>query len=465
MAMARSYLQYLRRTGVTVVAAAALAYPAQAGLAGVQHSAVPHAVRAAPASGTPSFPAVTKDPEQIRKLVQCRATMYAVGKFYYVDQNGRRYIRHNAFSFRARAPFTITSWSPDINGEVNSIAFNNGNCRDAYLGGDFTRIGSAAAHNIAEVSTVGTGRLVRAFKHDASARVETLASYQDHVLVGGFFGKINGSRNRYLASLNAKTGKDDGLLRLRISGSYRYPGVVANSTRVYNQQVSHSGRLDLVEGDFTSAGGRRRLQMFMVNLASRPHATVTGWTSPEFDGSKGNINVKGGYPYQCFDTEPFYIRSAAWSPDDSTIYTASTGFHPWNVPHLPLRGLCDAAAAFPARHRSVLHKWVNYDGCYSLYSAAADRATAYFAGHELWSQSPDGCKQALDPHRIYAPGMEGLSPSSGRLIFNPTRSRGIGADYMLVTAAGLWIASDNLDGAQSCAHVGGHAGLCFLPYK
>ena len=45
-----------------------------------------------------------------------------------------------------------------------------------------------------------------------------------------------------------------------------------------------------------------------------PTATVTGWTSPEFDGSKGNINVKGGYYYQCLDTEPFYIRSAAWSP-------------------------------------------------------------------------------------------------------------------------------------------------------
>ena len=39
--------------------------------------------------------------------------------------------------------------------------------------------------------------------------------------------------------------------------------------------------------------------------------------------------------------------------------------------------------------------------------------------------------------------MEGLSPATGLLTFNPTRARGQGADDMLVTSAGLWIASDN----------------------
>jgi len=38
------------------------------------------------------------------------------------------------------------------------------------------------------------------------------------------------------------------------------------------------------------------------------------------------------------------------------------------------------------------------------------------------------------------------------------------ADDMLVTGAGLWIASDNLDGTDRCGGVGGHAGICFLPY-
>ena len=60
--------------------------------------------------------------------------------------------------------------------------------------------------------------------------------------------------------------------------------MVSNPTRVYNQQLSHSGTLDLVEGDFTSVGGQPRQQIFMLNVGG-PTATVTGWTSPEWDGS------------------------------------------------------------------------------------------------------------------------------------------------------------------------------------
>ena len=36
---------------------------------------------------------------------------------------------------------------------------------------------------------------------------------------------------------------------------------------------------------------------------------------------------------------------------------------------------------------------------------------------------------------------------------------------MLITSAGLWIASDNFDGSSRCGGVYGHAGICFLPYS
>src|SRR5579863_1334181 len=199
-----------------------------------------------PLTGTPHFPVKTKTTEQVRQLVQCGGTMYAVGGFSTVLQGGRTYTRSNAFSFRASPPFTMAGWNPDVNGEVNSIAFVAGDCRDAYLGGSFTKVGRAAAQNIAEVSTAGTGGLIKQFGHDAGGPVETLAAYRQHILAGGFFIEINGSAaDPYLASLNDRTGKDDGLLRLHISGHYSYPGVAPNATRVYNQQISHSGTLDL----------------------------------------------------------------------------------------------------------------------------------------------------------------------------------------------------------------------------
>jgi len=63
---------------------------------------------------------------------------------------------------------------------------------------------------------------------------------------------------------------------------------------------------------------------------------VSTWYSNEFNAF-------------CSDKHPFYVKSAAWSADQSTVYLADTGKAPegWNG-SFPLTGLCDAVAAFPA---------------------------------------------------------------------------------------------------------------------
>ena len=129
-----------------------------------------------------------------------------------------------------------------------------------------------------------------------------------------------------------------------------------------------------------------------------------------------------------------------------------------------------SAAAFPATQQSVLHLWINYTGCDSLYAAAADANAAYFAGHQRYSMNPKGCN-FLGAGAYNAPGIEGLSPASGALFVNPAgtagyyrRDRGLGADDLLVTTAGLWIASDNYAGSQMCGGVQNLSGICFLPY-
>jgi hypothetical protein len=242
-------------------------------------------VSATPASGTPQL-AATGTTEQARQQVQCGQTMYAVGSFTLIRRYSTTYARNNIFSFSAAAPYGVTSWNPNVNGVVNTIAFNGTNCSTTYIGGKFTMVHGTPATNIAAI------------------------------------------RN----------------------------------------------------GTF------------------------------------------------------------------------------------PFTGLCDVAAAFPASQAQVSATWINYTGCDSLYSTAADATTAYFGGHERWSQNPNGCNQP-GPGAISAPGMEGLSPNTGLLTFNPTRARGLGADDMLVTRAGLWIASDNLQGSDTCGGVGGHAGICLPPYS
>jgi hypothetical protein len=386
-----------------------------------------------PAAGTPAL-GKTHSIQDIRQIVRC----------------GTSYRRAGVFSFSAVPPYTLTGLDPEVNGEVDSIAFAGGNCSAAYIGGSFTSVHGTPATNLAEIST-STGAVVPAFGHDANGTVDTLAGYGNHLLAGGQFTQVNGSVHSYYASLNPVTGLDDGFVKLNVHGFV--PG--SDQPEVYNQQLSHGGTLELVEGNFTSAGGLPRQQIFMLNLATSP-ATVTGWTSPEFS-------------QHCQSYENFYVRTAAWAPDDSTVYVGDTGNYPagWNHT-FPLTGICDAVAAFPATQSAVSHRWVNYSGCDSYYSVAADTGAVYAAGHPRWADNASGCE---DPGTgaVQDYGLQGLHPGTGTAELRSGHARWTmsraNADSMLITRAGLWIASTNRYGADACNGVGGHAGLCLLPYR
>jgi hypothetical protein len=424
---------------------------AQAGTGGEQPP--PGVVSAMPVTNTPHLATTTPTTEQVRQLVLCGGIMYAVGTFSTIRKGSTSFARTDIFSFNATAPYTVTSWAPKVVGStstgetgtnaINSIAFANGNCSVAYIGGHFTSVNGTSVSNIAAIST-STGNVISTFAHSANGGVNTLAAAKGHLLVGGNFTSVNGANIPYMVSLNPSTGKSDGFLNLSIQGS-----------KVYNQQLSHGGTFDLVEGAVSSVGGLTRHQMFMLNVGGT-RATVTGWYSADFDTS-------------CVQT--FWARAAAWSPDDSSVYVATTGYHPPDVGnHGPQTGTCDVALAYPATQTSVSHKWINYTGCDSLYSVAADAKGAYFGGHERFSMNQQAC-DTLSSSGYDAPGMEGLDPATGNLYVNSantagyySRARGLGADDMLITSAGLWIASDNSNGSASCGGVAGLAGICLLPY-
>jgi hypothetical protein len=427
--------------------------------------AAPGPVSSTPVVGTPHFtPAGSSDPtEQIKQLVQCGSTMYAVGSFTQILSGSATPItRNNAFSFEASPPYTVTSWNPNLDGTVYTIGFNGNDCSHAYLGGSFTTVGGSAAKGIAEVDTK-SGALTAGFASSVTGTVETMVGWHGRLLVGGTFTSINGSgADKYFASLSPTTGKDDGYLALAISGSYSYTddggvAVSSNETHIVNQQLSPDGTKDLIEGDFTTIGGQLRQQIAMIDLVAG-HAKTDGWDATGFNAP-------------CAAVEPTYVRTATWSPDEQTVYVATTGYKPANGPGYvttqPRAGLCDSASAFPATPPTatgdVAPTWINYTGCDSLYSVAADANIVYVGGHERWADNPDGCDEA-GSGAVAAPGMVGLNVSDGSIAANPTRARGLGADDMLLTPAGLWIASDNFDGSDTCGTLSDHAGLCLLPY-
>jgi hypothetical protein len=441
-------------TGVGVLAAGLVlsapvfTAPALAASAG-SSAASTGPVSTTPASNTPHL-ATSKTEQNIRQIVQCGNTMFAVGHVWKVNQAGHTFNRDDVFSFSTKKPYTMTALNPDVVGQVNSIAFVNNNCSRAYIGGDFTSVDGTKAENIAEISTT-TGAMVPGFGHDANNEVDTLLGYKDHVLAGGHFTAINGTSRSYFVSLSPSNGKTTSFLNLNVKGR-----VYGMGSMVYNQQLSHSGTLDLVEGNFTSVGGQPRQQIFMLNLAGST-AKVTGWTSPQFSG-------------HCRSVEAFYVRSAAWSPGDSTIYVADTGDHALHRVQgsFPLTGLCDAAASFPATQKSVHSHWIEYTGCDSYYSVAAGNNDIYVGGHPRWADNTNGCNKE-GPGATADPGLQGLTASSGTVLtsggkasYHMSRAN---ADSMLFTSAGLWIASSNRYGSKWCQDSSSHSGICLLPHS
>jgi hypothetical protein len=412
--------------------------------------------------------------EQVRQLRHCGGDMYAVGLFSSIARQAT-YTRNNAFSFDEKTG-AITKWDPDINGQVNSIAFS-ADCSTAYLGGQFTRVNGASgptAKNIVAVSTK-TGAIEPGFAHKAQGKVDTLIRVGTHLVAGGSFTTINGSSQAYLVSLNPSTGLDDHYLTLAIAGHYEYTDAAGtpsapNGTRVFNFAISPDRTRLLAMGDFTSVAGQVRRQIFMIDLGSAS-GTLDTWYSREFDR-------------HCAVKHPYYLEDASWSPDLSKIFVVSTGYKPAGGPgfdpHSPRGGLCDSVAAFPATSTTGLahHLWINYTGCDSLYSTAADATTVYIGGHERYGSNPSGCDNFLahGATRITAPGMGGLTldgrfrTSSDPMVGRYMRGRGLGADDMLLTTAGLWIASDNAQNTNGCGQTStgamshGHSGICMLPY-
>jgi hypothetical protein len=379
--------------------------------------------------------------QNVQQLVQCGGTMYAVGTISAIGQGTNTYTRGNAFSFSATTG-AVTAWDPQVNGLVHSITLS-ADCSTAYLGGLFTSVRGGAAKNLAAVDTV-TGALKTSFAHSASAQVDTLQNTHGVILVGGKFTSINGASRSHFASLDLTTGAATTYANLAFTGTYPQ-----DTTAVYNSQVSHSGSKLLIEGVFTGIGGQPRQQVAVLDLGATS-VTLDGWYATELNQA-------------CTTSESFYAKGANWSPDDATIYLATTGYQ---GPTGPNTALCDASAAFPSTASMVRHKWINYTGCDSLYTVAADINDVYIAGHERYANNGHGCDGA-GPGAVSRPGMGDINATTGLAnAWNPTRDQGHGAQDLLLTSAGLWVASDNgtTGTSQICGHQSNHGGICFLPY-
>ena len=226
-----------------------------------------------------------------------------------------------------------------------------------------------------------------------------------------------------MTSLNPTTGKDDGFVHLNISGQLPVPRRPSNATRVYNQSLSHGGTLDLVDGRLHL--GRRPAPAADLHAEPGHQPGARSPAGPRRSGTAARARPRR----PTHQRVPLPVRHgrAVLHPGRRLVAGRLDDLHrapPGTTRTAGRPGRRRAPACATRRRRSrpprasVLHEWVNYTGCDSLYAAAADASTAYFGGHERWSRNPNDC-DAAGPGAINAPGMEGLSPATGAAHVQP----------------------------------------------
>lgn len=381
--------------------------------ASVQHPAV---VSANPADFTPNVidDAVVSN-AQVFALEQGGSTIYAGGAFRTVRRAGTQtnVTRFNIMSFSATTG-TLTSFAPNFNGQVSAIRASGSSL---YVGGSFSTVNGTSRRALAKISAT-TGALDPSFNPAVPS-----GSVSEVRLIGGRL-IVSGNFPKKLAALNPVTGADTGYINLNISGS-----VASNAgpTEVYKFAVNPAATRLVGLGNFTSVGGQERYRAFMVDLGAT--ATLSAWYYQPLKNLCRAASI------------PDYMRDVDFSPDGSYFVFVSTGFIP--NPGRIGQDLCDATTRFEtAILAPALPTWINYTGGDSLHSVAVTGVAVYVQGHQRWLDNPNGVDSA-GPGAVSRPGIGAINPSTGQALpWNPTKSRDTGGKDFLVTAAGLWVASD-----------------------
>jgi hypothetical protein len=180
------------------------------------------------------------------------------------------------------------------------------------------------------------------------------------------------------------------------------------------------------DGNFSTVNGADRVQVAMVDVTSTSSA-LAGWATSRY----GNVCNTSA-----FET---YVRDIDFSPDGSYFVLVTTG-GPFGQ-----TTLCDSAARWDATKTTSDQQpvWVNYTGGDTLLSVSCTGVAVYVGGHQRWLDNTFGHDNA-GPGAVDRPGIGAIDPASGKaLSWNPTRTRGHGAEVLMATSdGGLFVGSD-----------------------
>jgi len=330
------------------------------------------------------------------------------------------FTRNHILAFNAATGSISTSFAPNVNGDVWAIVPSG---TSLYIGGSFSSVNGVARRGLAKIDAT-TGAVDTSFN-----AALTSGNVTEGALVSGRL-IISGTFPKKILAVNPASGTNTGYINVAVTGS-----VASNAgpVEVYRFAVNPAGTKLVGVGNFTTVGGATHYRAFMLDLGSTA-ASVSAWRYTPLQQMCAASSL------------PDYMRDVDFSPDGSYFVFVSTGF-------VPLSGqvgiaLCDAASRFETANLSPARPtWINYTGGDTLHSVAVTDQAVYVQGHQRWLNNPQGRDNA-GPGAVSRPGIGAIDPTTGlALSWNPTKDRGVGGKDLLVTARGLWVASDT-------AHIG-----------
>jgi hypothetical protein len=389
-------------------------------------------VSADPADWTPRVISPTGAYRAVYKVRQVGDTVFAGGNFTQVQPADRSvtYGRKSLFSFSATTG-AINPLSVTTDGNVWAIAYRRGSL---YVGGTFKVFNGVSRRGLVKINPT-TGAVDRRFNAHLNGAVREAQVVRHRLVIGGEFG-------RRLKAVNLRTGDASRYLRLHVEGDVDGRGGAA--PRVYRFAVNPQHTRLVAVGNFLTVDGRARARAFMVDLGEH-RGTLDPWYYKPLARPCSSSRLTD------------YLRDVDFSPDGTWFAVDSSGYV--SRKHDLGFTICDAAARFET---GVAHPksptWINYTGGDTLQSIAVTDAAVYVQGHNRWLDNPFG-RDTCAPGCVSRRGIGAIDPSTGMaLAWDPTKDLRVGGKDLLLTPAGLWVASDSTT-------IGGevHERLAFMP--
>ncbi|MEV3923457.1 delta-60 repeat domain-containing protein [Actinomadura coerulea] len=333
--------------------------------------------------------------------------------------------RKNLFAFNIMTGKIDTGFTPVVDDVVRSLA--PGENDTVYVGGHFKMVNGTEMRRLARLK-VADGTADPSFNRVKInfGRLTAMARRGSNLYIGGSLDSITdtvtGTARKALARLDAETGAVDPTFDIKVSE----PRTEGSELTVKNLAVDPADSKLVISGTFTKVDDQDRPQVAMVDLGTPPQ--LSSWATDKFAPTCSPE----------FDT---YMRGMDFSPDGKYFVITTTGGAGFG-----LTTMCMSASRWEADHvgPGQIPTWTNYTGGDTLLSVSVTGAAVYVGGHQRWMDNPRGNGNA-GPGAVERTGIAAIHPETGKsrdIPWNPTRTRGVGAEALIATPDGLLVGSD-----------------------